>query len=411
MSPTEAPLLLGHICSAWRSIAFALPRLWSSLHICTEFVYPDTMQVSNWLARSGTSPLVLSVKCAENAWQNKHVLWALEKVSNRWRTVEICDIYAQEFIEHLADADAPLLHDIKITFRVDTEPLTVESGILGSSVLMGSNMQSVGVSTRSLGHLIPWEPFVWGHLLHLTLSPTNSDNHNHLPLDTGLALLKGCPRLQSIRFHLNGRFQPSYADVLLLPCLESMIILDESFIIPEFYSRIPCIFLPDADVLPVSLFQDLVERSPGIVHLGICLSHFSRESLLGTLRLFPALTTLSAVDHRFADTNLLSILALNSAATSQALFPALTEFSRETYQMDLWTALRNAVDHRSSLRRLKIEFRRRAPEILPDIQPLISLGLDVIIKYSPISILLLSVSETFNIDEWTNGDLSILVKT
>ncbi|KAJ7502688.1 hypothetical protein B0H11DRAFT_1672491, partial [Mycena galericulata] len=35
MSPTEAPLLLGHICSAWRSIAFALPRLWSSLHICT----------------------------------------------------------------------------------------------------------------------------------------------------------------------------------------------------------------------------------------------------------------------------------------------------------------------------------------------------------------------------------------
>ncbi|KAJ7764415.1 hypothetical protein B0H16DRAFT_1265181, partial [Mycena metata] len=33
MSPTEPPLLLGHICSAWRSIAFALPQLWASLHV------------------------------------------------------------------------------------------------------------------------------------------------------------------------------------------------------------------------------------------------------------------------------------------------------------------------------------------------------------------------------------------
>ncbi|KAJ7603238.1 hypothetical protein DFH06DRAFT_954931, partial [Mycena polygramma] len=33
MSPAEAPLLLGQICSAWGSIALAMPRLWASLHI------------------------------------------------------------------------------------------------------------------------------------------------------------------------------------------------------------------------------------------------------------------------------------------------------------------------------------------------------------------------------------------
>ncbi|KAJ6530266.1 hypothetical protein B0H19DRAFT_904173, partial [Mycena capillaripes] len=32
MSPAEAPLLLGHICSAWRSVSFSMPRLWASLH-------------------------------------------------------------------------------------------------------------------------------------------------------------------------------------------------------------------------------------------------------------------------------------------------------------------------------------------------------------------------------------------
>ncbi|KAJ7892817.1 hypothetical protein B0H14DRAFT_2177112, partial [Mycena olivaceomarginata] len=32
MSAQEAPLLLGRICSAWRTIALSTPRLWASLH-------------------------------------------------------------------------------------------------------------------------------------------------------------------------------------------------------------------------------------------------------------------------------------------------------------------------------------------------------------------------------------------
>ncbi|KAJ6612633.1 hypothetical protein B0H10DRAFT_1691042, partial [Mycena sp. CBHHK59/15] len=32
MSASEARLLLGRICGAWRSIAFAIPRIWASLH-------------------------------------------------------------------------------------------------------------------------------------------------------------------------------------------------------------------------------------------------------------------------------------------------------------------------------------------------------------------------------------------
>ncbi|KAJ6564116.1 hypothetical protein B0H19DRAFT_941623, partial [Mycena capillaripes] len=32
MSTSEAPLVLCRICSAWRSIAVSLPRLWASLH-------------------------------------------------------------------------------------------------------------------------------------------------------------------------------------------------------------------------------------------------------------------------------------------------------------------------------------------------------------------------------------------
>ncbi|KAJ7634616.1 hypothetical protein FB45DRAFT_470590 [Roridomyces roridus] len=33
MDAREAPLLLGRICSAWRALSLATPRLWASLHI------------------------------------------------------------------------------------------------------------------------------------------------------------------------------------------------------------------------------------------------------------------------------------------------------------------------------------------------------------------------------------------
>ncbi|KAJ7732701.1 hypothetical protein B0H16DRAFT_1248183, partial [Mycena metata] len=33
MSATEAPVLLGRICSSWRDISLSRPRLWSRLHI------------------------------------------------------------------------------------------------------------------------------------------------------------------------------------------------------------------------------------------------------------------------------------------------------------------------------------------------------------------------------------------
>ncbi|KAF7357912.1 hypothetical protein MVEN_00837600 [Mycena venus] len=73
MSAEEAPVILGRICSSWRAISLATPRLWSRLHI----VEPRSPEPSNslntsrrlqrlevansWLRRSGECPLSISL--------------------------------------------------------------------------------------------------------------------------------------------------------------------------------------------------------------------------------------------------------------------------------------------------------------------------------------------------------------
>ncbi|KAF9444239.1 hypothetical protein P691DRAFT_677985, partial [Macrolepiota fuliginosa MF-IS2] len=72
MSATEAPLVLGRVCSRWRRIAYSTPELWASIHIVIIIPpRPSSCQaqqaialqhaVAVWLSRSGTLPLSISL--------------------------------------------------------------------------------------------------------------------------------------------------------------------------------------------------------------------------------------------------------------------------------------------------------------------------------------------------------------
>lgn len=73
MHASEAPVLLGRICSEWRRISLATPELWASLHIVppnVNFSNPTSSTarfqrkrdlISMWLGRSGACPLSVSL--------------------------------------------------------------------------------------------------------------------------------------------------------------------------------------------------------------------------------------------------------------------------------------------------------------------------------------------------------------
>ncbi|KAJ3567291.1 hypothetical protein NP233_g6460 [Leucocoprinus birnbaumii] len=70
MDTDEPPLLLSRVCTRWRRVAYATPRLWASIHI-TAIVPPSFKHrrrdgrkleaIANWLSRSGALPLSITL--------------------------------------------------------------------------------------------------------------------------------------------------------------------------------------------------------------------------------------------------------------------------------------------------------------------------------------------------------------
>ncbi|CAK5266525.1 unnamed protein product [Mycena citricolor] len=136
MRASEAPLLLGRVCSAWRSIAYSTPRLWSKLHVDAPRtpgplgtrgrweVYRRKWAVRadvirTWLGRSGEVPLSLSFKTFDDADGSPHGSAHIEplmSLARRWADVDFK--VNRDELARLAEiqvGDVPKLERVKVT--------------------------------------------------------------------------------------------------------------------------------------------------------------------------------------------------------------------------------------------------------------------------------------------------------
>ncbi|EDR04257.1 uncharacterized protein LACBIDRAFT_304790 [Laccaria bicolor S238N-H82] len=250
MSSREAPILLGRICSAWRSIALSTPRLWASLHIPTPMEISETGQVlaqpeptfiakmerrcegaREWIGRSRESPISISICIPTHVYSYelqpssmKTFEVAVAQIlasSHRWRKVDFRatkDSFTR--LQQLAEDAVPLLESLVIaggSLRA-WDPLASDSsgrwtkfsGLLSARKLRKLSLSYLKEDLLSL-------PVRWSQLTHLNLDldiPAKFGRTSRgLRYSDIIKVLRRCPLLVSCGLSLES----TAFDVLLQP--------------------------------------------------------------------------------------------------------------------------------------------------------------------------------------------------
>ncbi|KAF7328487.1 hypothetical protein MVEN_02535600 [Mycena venus] len=407
MSPAEAPLLLGHICSAWRSIAWATPRLWTSVYLNQDFSVQNERRkaIIEWLERSGSLPFALSVGFCPRPHDGAMIDLLLPFLG-RWHTLRLYNLGLTDFAK-IAKHKAPLLADVTLAFgsnelrALGRQP----QEILSSPLFKGMDSGRVNITGSELNRLVPTTPFTWSHLTFLTLL---SHRNGFLSVGTAYRLLKGCINLISFQSHLGlasaADENSSFSEALELPFLASLVILPtnqgslgavaelvEHLLMPQL-TRFHVVGNYFTSSIPVSrgtdLFHYLSERSPLISDLHLNVLDFLPTALLLTLQLFSCLTKLDLVvltgNGRKTQPNAGNFLQATTFILNP--FPALEELIIESVWFEdaiLEDFLQQQLDRETKLRRFRLYLRCEVPEIIPDLSHFVTRGLDVAVSYTP----------------------------
>ncbi|KAJ7479494.1 hypothetical protein FB451DRAFT_1239102, partial [Mycena latifolia] len=418
MSAKEAPVLLGRICSAWRAISLATPRLWSKIHIAVPHEESGTKlslcldTAKTWLDRSGECPLSISTHGTHNYPVSYTMASLLPPIllplAFRWEHISLTlptSVLAS--LSHLTAADVPILKSVVIK-ELNEPSSSVQVDWL--DFLRAPEMSSISFAPIAFSALDL--PLRWDNMTVISLAVGGNLGHPFTS-DVALQLLSRCTALQICQLGIDG--QPdagSGGPVIECPFLRTFDLWVSGFLsvtFPHLFGRLSCPALRHLAIDGYTSDNDDLSRAPSVficapnvTSLDITLQLFSKPSLTDFLLGLPSsiqklkITEVPFSGFEFLDENLLAAL-IPSPDQHIPSFSGLQDleingchlFSDEA----LLQFIESGISSRTlgALKRLAIRFSRPMQvDICPDLQPFIEKGLHIDFAYRSPSVWKLS---------------------
>ncbi|KAJ7433923.1 hypothetical protein FB451DRAFT_1312988 [Mycena latifolia] len=426
MSANEAPVLLGRVCSSWRTISLSTPRLWSKLHLAlpgnqshrlasfnSEAKMLQRLQTAEtWLNRSGDCPLLISVQSPYDdpppMTTPNFLHQYLIPFASRWEHISLT-IPASVLApwSHITTADVPRLKSVLIHIRRRFDPAedeTTQVAVLG--FLRGPEICSVSLAGINFSPL--QLPLRWNTLTEVSITGVGQ-MEPPFTSDIALELLSRCTALQTCRLAIHGHPDSGSGAVLeptivcaFLHTLDLWVSGLPSLTFHHLFSRLSPPELRDLtlsgysdDPARISHTTGFLATAPCIESLNIDLHLFSESSLSEFFRGLPPtiqdlrITEYSSGESILLDDNLLVAL-ISPPDLHGPYFSGLKQLEmrgcRSCSDEAVLQFIKTGISTRTlaASARVSISFSRPMQvDILPGLQPLMDMGLHIDLIYPP----------------------------
>ncbi|KAJ7437727.1 hypothetical protein FB451DRAFT_1193045 [Mycena latifolia] len=399
MSAIEAPVLLGRVCSFWRSICLSTPRLWSKIHIVEpqcpysgptalfeEKLAQRLETIKMWLGRSGQCPLSISLQCVLRGYGGfttaaDQILQALAPFASHWEHLMLIHPSVLGTLLDLTERDVPRLKSVELH-------TPVAYVMRGDSFRFLNGPEVCSVSLFGANFTAPELPLLWGRLTHLAI--IEDGWYGSITNRTALQVLSRCPQLRTCRLFIDDDRNESSRDgepIVELSFLHTLCSLQHLKLRGEF----------DADLTDAEFYAPLLAAVPRLESLDVNIELFSKPSLIYLLRgLPPTLREIDISNHitrggssqfwigLFGDKILESLIPSPDVPTPcPGLQTVQTTFPCSFADQTLLRFIKSR-----SLKRVVVHFNRAMEfDIRPELQPLVESGLHLELTYPPPAVL------------------------
>ncbi|SJL16969.1 uncharacterized protein ARMOST_20506 [Armillaria ostoyae] len=243
--PLEAPWILGHVCSFWRSLSRSCPSLWTRIRFSDEYCSSSAFQ-EKYISLSQDLPVHLSIDGEPHDKRVRALLKGLMMRSERWSTLEI-DLDGEHIFELLNLASSPAVQLTKFHIspcfdsRLPKFRRDVLSNLFSSSPIQYAYLAKILYSHMPINltelrkfHICSFSPAelysMLQHAQHLTELTVTGQGLRRLTLPTSYSNISHTA-VRKLSFFISGQIQESIENIafpfghVTLPALRQFQIL------------------------------------------------------------------------------------------------------------------------------------------------------------------------------------------